>query len=364
VLSALGSAPSDAPPDNRSRLSAGIAVAESRERTVEARSESPGPRAGSAQDAPLRLDGGRFTVVAYPEDAQLARSLLASARRADTFPGLPRPRDRVLIALAPDRERFRQWLGPHAPEWGAAFAFPDSRRILMQGRSAGSDAGDPTRVLRHELAHLALHEALGDLPPRWFDEGYASYAAGEWGRDEVLATNLTLVLRRIPPLDSLDERFTQGATRAEGAYALAHRAVAELAMLDPERGLTLLFRYWRETGSLDRAVRSAYGITLSGFEERWRARTRRRYGGLALVADFSLAAALVSALLLPLYWRRRQRDRERMIALRAADEVAERAARESAIEELLRSVPPAGDATPPDAHPPAPRDRPGPSTPG
>ncbi|MFP5355115.1 MAG: hypothetical protein ACLGIK_08170, partial [Gemmatimonadota bacterium] len=60
----------------------------------------------------------------------------------------------------------------------------------MQGRRASSDAGDPIRVLRHELAHLALHEYLGDLPTRWFDEGYASYAAGEWDRDRVIATNL------------------------------------------------------------------------------------------------------------------------------------------------------------------------------
>src|SRR5918997_505454 len=73
------------------------------------------------------------------------------------------------------------------------------------GQRAGSDAGDPIEVLRHELAHLALHEWMGALPPRWFDEGYASYAANEWGRDELLATNLALFLRRMPSLDGLDD---------------------------------------------------------------------------------------------------------------------------------------------------------------
>ena len=63
-----------------------------------------------------------------------------------------------------------------------------------------SDAGDPREVLRHELAHLALHEYLGDLPPRWFDEGYASYAAREWSREDALSANVALAIRGTPTL--------------------------------------------------------------------------------------------------------------------------------------------------------------------
>jgi len=81
----------------------------------------------------------------------------------DTFPGLPRPRERVLIAIAPDAARFRELVGPNAPEWGAAIAMPDERRIVMQGSGAGSDAGDPRVVLRHELAHLAESRASYEL---------------------------------------------------------------------------------------------------------------------------------------------------------------------------------------------------------
>ena len=266
--------------------------------------------------------------------------MLESALRNDSFPGLPRPRVQVLIAIAPDRARFREWIGPAAPEWGAAIAAPAEQRIVMQGSRAGSDAGDPRRVLRHEIAHLALHEALGDLPPRWFEEGYASYAAGEWGREEVLATSLALLVHGVPHLDSLDAGFAAGVGRADAAYALAHRAVAEMAALDAERGLTLLLRYWRDTRSLDRALRAAYGLTLPAFDGHWRQRTMRRYGALALVANVTLAASAIAFLILPLYVVRRRRDRRRMEALRAADEAAERVARESAIDALLRSVPP------------------------
>ncbi|HET7459004.1 MAG TPA: hypothetical protein VFJ74_15255, partial [Gemmatimonadaceae bacterium] len=119
--------------------------------------DAAAPRSAKYGEA-VRLDSGRFTVVAYGRDMTLARSVLADAVRRDTFPGLPRPRAHVLIAIAPDRSTFREWVGPGAPEWGGAIAFPDERRVVMQGSNAGSDAGDPLAVLRHELAHVALHE--------------------------------------------------------------------------------------------------------------------------------------------------------------------------------------------------------------
>lgn len=308
-------------------------------------------RAARAQlDAPRRLDAGRFTVVFYPADERLASSLLERAAHADSFPGLPRQTQRVLLAIAPDKRTFREWTGPEAPEWGGAITFPEQRRIVMQGHRAGADAGDPTEVLRHELAHLALHEYLGDLPPRWFDEGYASYAAREWTRDDALTTNVGLLLHGMPTFDELDAWFTAGASTAQTAYALAYRAVVELASLDPGVGLTKFFANWRAKGTMDAAIRATYGITLDGFQKVWQQRTRRRYGALALVGDVAVTGLVLLLLVVPLYVVKRQRDRQRMAALIAADEVAERAARLSAIEDLLRvdrgEEPPGGGAGP------------------
>ena len=305
------------------------------------------PRDPARATGAVRLDAGRFTVVAYPSDLPLARGLLTAAQRQDSFPGLPRPRARVLLAIAPDGRRFREWVGPAAPEWGAAVAFPALSRIVMQGRQAGSEAGDPRSVLRHELAHLALHEYLGDLAPRWFDEGYASYAAGEWGRDEVLATNLALLARGMPTLDTLEAGFYEGSALAEESYALAFRAVSDLASLDPERGLSLFFSYWKESGRFDQAVRQAYGLTATAFERQWQERTRRRYGVLALVANLSLATSIFLVAFVPLYVSRRRRDRRRLDAMRAADAAADR--EEAALAALMAEsgVPTAGSG--PDA---------------
>ena len=310
------------------------------------------PRAAGAQDAPLRLDRSRFTALFYPSEQTLARSLISLAIANDTFPGLPRPTQHVLIAIAPDKRRFRDWVGPHAPEWGAAVAFPDSRRIVMQGRSAGADAGDPREVFRHELAHLALHEYLGDLAPRWFDEGYASYAARETGRTDALAANLVLVIKGTPTLDELDSEFFEGATTAQTAYALAYGAVDQLASLDTARGLSRFFETWKKEGTMERAVRLNYGITMAEFELRWQRQTRRRYGGLALIGDVTLAGLLLLVIIVPLYVLRAQRDRRRMAALVEADRIAEAAARESAIEALLRGDDPPESGSEPTPSPP------------
>jgi hypothetical protein len=278
--------------------------------------------------------------VAYGADTVLGKALLDRSVKTDTFPGLPRPVAHVLIAIAPDKATFRQWVGPGAPEWGAGIAIPDENRIVLQGRGAPSSAGDPTVVLRHELAHLALHEYLGDRAPRWFDEGYACFAAGESGRDDALAANVALALRGVPTLLQVDSGLTGTLGDAEASYALAYRAVADLAALDRARGLSLFFAYWRAGGSLDHAVRLAYGEPLETFEATWRTRVRQRYGALALVSDLSLATLALLILLAPLYLIRRRRDRARLAMLRAADEAAERRARLEAIGALLDSLPP------------------------
>ncbi len=301
----------------------------------------PDPQDSLPADAAVLL-AGRFSVLHFAKDARLARSYLDAAQRNDSFPGLPRPRAAVLILVAPDDATFRAWVGDGAPEWGAAIAFPALQRIVMKGQGDAAADGDPLVTLRHELAHLALHEALGPSPPRWFDEGYASYAAGEWGRDEVLATSVGLVWRGLPTLAGLDSGFFAGSERAQRSYALAHRAVAELAGLDPERGLSLLFGHWRREGSFERALRRAHGMSSQDFEDYWKRRVRRQFGALALAADLTLLTLLLTVLLGPMWWQRRQRLRKRLEQLREADRRQEEAERASALAALLGETGPDG----------------------
>lgn len=283
----------------------------------------------------VRLDSGRFTVVAERRDARLAQSMLSAAVTQDSFPGLVRPSAHVLIAIAPDAKRFREWVGPSAPEWGAAIALPGQQRVIMQGGEAGSDAGDPLVVLRHELAHLALHEAMGTLPPRWFDEGYASLVAHEWTRESAIEMSSGLVWHTLPSLEQLEDGFYAGASQASWSYALAYRAVEELASLDRQNGLSNFFREWKSAGAFEPAVRRAFGMTGEQFDKHWQQQTRRRFGALSLAANLSVALGFFALFLGPLFWMRKRRDRRRLEAMRVVDAAQERAARESALEAIL-----------------------------
>ncbi len=298
----------------------------------------PGAPTAAGQQLPdlgengITLARSRFTVVSGRGNEVLARSILEAAVQNDSFPGLPRPRDQVLIALAPDERTFRLWVGDAPPEWSIAVAFPKLSRVVMRAGGPANRRGDPFRTLRHELAHLALHEALNGLPPRWFDEGYASVAANEWGREQVFETSIAMIWRVLPDLDSMDRGFRQGGASASWHYALAHRAVSELLALDGERGLSNFFRYWKESGSFEIALRSAYGITSDQFNKHWKAKTRRRYGALAFISAIWAFTAVLVVLIGPAVVMRRRRDRRRLEDMRRADAILEAAALAEALK--------------------------------
>jgi hypothetical protein len=298
-----------------------------------------GASAGPATAAPpgaLRLDQGRFTVVHYAGDTRLATSLLADAVSRDTFPWLPRGDARIVIMIAPSGAVFREWAGRESAAWAAAVAFPAQHRVVVQGGAAPSDAGDPRQVLRHELAHVALHDFVGDAAPRWFDEGYASYAAGETRMEGFLSANLALVFRRMPTLATLDTLLeSTHATEARAGYALALRAVNDLAAIDRERGLAPFLHALRERQRFDLALRRTFALTTEDFESAWRARTRWQFAFLAVAADSATVTSVLFLGLWPLYRRRRAAQQERLDAMRAREAVTEQTQRSAALDALL-----------------------------
>ena len=284
----------------------------------------------------IRLDEGRFTVVADRRDERLARTILRLALERDTFPGLPRPRLHALIAIAPDANAFRAWSGNSVGTSVAGYAVPAEQRVVLKGAWAGGDTGEPGVVLRHELAHLALHETMGDLPPRWFDEGYADLATGDKYRTRGFETSVSMVWRTLPSVSKLDAGFEGGATESSWAYSTSYLAVSELAALGGERALANFFVSWKSSGSFEMALRQAYGMTGEAFDKHWHRQARRRYGALSVVTSMSLVAGFFSLLLAPMVIGKRRRDRARLEAMRASE--ARQEARQKALDEALRDA--------------------------
>ncbi|MDF3052483.1 MAG: hypothetical protein K0S19_588 [Geminicoccaceae bacterium] len=229
--------------------------------------------ASASQEEPLAVRVGQITAVAWPEQRDLAVELAARAGESTSWPGLGARRPGPLrLILVPDGRYLDSLTSGRAPAWGAAVALPNARTILLR-----ADQGDLYRTLRHELAHLALHESVKVRVPLWFDEGYAAWAAGEWSRFEGLELNLAVVRGRLPDFHALDGALRGSATTADAAYALAASAVIELARRNPSGSLTPLMARLIEGDDFDAAVLATTGLPIAQFETEWRKALRRRY---------------------------------------------------------------------------------------
>jgi hypothetical protein len=253
---------------------------------------------------------GQVTVVAWPGQLGLAIDLAKRAAQSAEWPGLGRRTSGPLrLILVPDGRRLDSLSGGRAPSWGAAVAVPGVRTILLR-----ADNDDIYGTLRHELAHLALHHAVPVRVPLWFDEGYASWAAGEWQRLSGLELNLAVVRGAIPDLTALDGALRGSASTADAAYALAVSAVIELARRNPSGSLAPLFGRLEGGQDFETSVRATTGLTLGQFENQWRQTLRHRYSlvtWLLAGGGWTVLALVLWAVLL----RRRRVDEVRRAAL-------------------------------------------------
>lgn len=233
--------------------------------------------------------------------------------RAGPFPGIgmlpPRP---ISVILAGTRERFDSITGGRLPSWSDGAAYPEAGAVvLLSNRPSAELVG----VLRHELAHLALRWHVGRRVPLWFEEGYASVAAGEWNRYDALRVNWTIARGVHLNLDELDRELRRGVPEADAAYGLATTAVLMLQRWGGARGLGPLLERLRMVDSFDQALRETYYVTEGDFEARWQQELRTRYGWLSWAAAAGLFWGFAGALAGWLVWRRRRRARARRQAL-------------------------------------------------
>lgn len=280
-----------------------------------------GPASLSGQRA---MEAGPVTLHYWPEQRALAEQVLERMTGQPPLPALPEdvlaPRS-VDVYLAPDAARWDSLTGGRAPEWGAGVADPEAGLIVLPTFDwQRTPPHTIYRTLRHELAHVALQRFVGPArTPRWFSEGYAQWAAGEWRWDSAWQLRMAFVRADSPPLDSLTLQWPVGETEARLAYLLSASAVAYLVDRSGERGLRIFLERWREEADFDAGFRDVYGLTVGQFEEDWRAHVKRTFGWTVILGH-SLFFWLIAAVLLLVLWViRRRRDRARMEALKAAE---------------------------------------------
>jgi len=252
---------------------------------------------------------GNVTVVAAPDELTAATGLAEWADQPAEWPGLGRRTPPPFrLVLAHDAAGLSRLTGGRAPAWGAGITLPGPRLVALR-----ADA-DPAGTLRHELAHLVLHDAVQVPLPLWFEEGYAVYAAGEWDLLDALELNYAVVGGSTPGLDSLNRALRGHPAGISTAYALSASAVLELARRNPSRTLTPLVERLTDGMPFDSALRATTGLTPENFDEAWQKGVRKRYSLFTWLAAGGAWALLSLALMAGTYWRRRA-DRRRRSAL-------------------------------------------------
>ncbi len=267
---------------------------------------------------------GNLVLHYWPEQRALAGEVLERLGRQPPLPALPDSvldRGPVNIYLAPDPARWESLTGGAAPEWGAGVANPETGLIVLPTFDwQRTPPHTIYRTLRHELAHVALQRHVGAARvPRWFSEGYAQWAAGEWRWDSAWQLRMAFVRSDSPPLDSLTLQWPAAEADARLAYLLSASAIAYLVERSGERGVRIFLDRWRERVDFDAAFREVYGLTLGQFEEDWRAHVKRKFGWTVILGHSLIFWLMAAVLLVVLVFIRRRRDKARLEKLRASE---------------------------------------------
>ena len=187
----------------------------------------------------------------------------------------------IRIAVNPDH---MQRLAPArhtAPQYATGVAYPAEGLILISLTEPQSFLRPAvSRVLVHELAHVALHRAvLGKDVPRWLSEGYAIDRAGERSLARVRTLWDGALQGRLLGIRQLSREFPEQPREVDLAYAQAADLAGWLLDRDADgaRFRALLDRI-RQGATFEQAVRGAYGMDLATLEQNWRSAIASRFG--------------------------------------------------------------------------------------
>jgi len=335
------------------------------------RDEPPGVEHGAPADAPrlsddrVRMpsvpagfstyDGGYVRFSYHPSTRDRVEPLIAAAedarRELEVWLGQPvLARVRVDVARTPREMKTLAPAGAPYPDYASGVAYSDLGLVLLTlSPQSPNEPHDIVQIFKHELAHVALKDALGGRPvARWFNEGFAVLASGETSFDRLSTLWTATVADRLLPLSEVERSFPSDAVTASVAYAEAVDVVRFLVRREERHRFRALIRELREGSTLDVAARDAYGVDLVTLEREWREDVAKRYTFWPILLSGTGVWAAVLGLFL-WGWRKRRARSQQTLARWARDEAEEdrlRRMRESARVHIVLTRAPAAGATP------------------
>ncbi len=199
--------------------------------------------------------------------------------------------------------------------YAAGETFSSLRLVLLSmTEPSGGDATDFETVFHHELAHVALADAVaGRHVPLWFNEGLAIYESGEHPVLRMKELWDATLFRQLLPLADLDRAFPEHQGQVTIAYAESADVVRYLLRgKDRQRFVSLVERV-RDGSPFDRALGDAYGTDVRKLEFQWREECAKRNTFAPMLASGSFVWVLAFGAMV-LGYRRRKRDAQATLA--------------------------------------------------
>ena len=163
-------------------------------------------------------------------------------------------------------------MGPGTRENVGGQAHPDIR-TMFAGIAPGA-VDDPwvADVVPHELTHLVFDTAVDNDyhgPPRWLNEGLATYLSVGYTTEWRATTAQAVRLGTLIPLHALVNQFPTTSQLFYEAYGISTSAVDYLIRTHGRDAMVKLVRSYAEGVSDDEAFKAAIGIDTAAFETAW-----------------------------------------------------------------------------------------------
>ncbi len=206
------------------------------------------------------------------------------------------------------------------PRWAAGLAYPKWELIYLR-QSLGGHYIDVETTLKHEIAHLVFHNAIGKTEvPKWFHEGLAMYYAGEFGFERFRTLSYALALGRTYSLKDLDSTFPRAISDVHLAYAQSIAFVNFLATDFGPEAFQSLVRRLANREDFYTALSESFGQPLEELERSWYQDMKVRYAWIPALTSSGFIWGIASILFLWGYAKRRKQRAIRRAELELEDQ--------------------------------------------
>jgi hypothetical protein len=231
-----------------------------------------------------------------PDSAEMRLVLDVAALRLQKLIEAEFP-DTVSVIIVKTKSEFDSVARGILPEWGAAAAIPSRDLIIIREPHMDRYPGNTANLLQHELAHIALHRRVrGQRIPRFLDEGFASWFAGEWRFANVTAIAGAQLTGSLLPLADIDQVSAFHHGKANLAYSQSYLVVQLLLDRFGEVGWLELLDSLAAGRNLRSSFRDVYGVSFWQFESEYRQFIQDNYSVMSILSG-SMGLWVILALL-------------------------------------------------------------------